>query len=220
MTENTYDKARFNMMEQQVRPYEVFDARVLKVMGEIPRENFVDDEYKGLAYADIEIPLGNNQQMLKPIVVGRLLQALDIKPTDNILEIGTGSGYITACLASLGKYVTSIEIDETIAKKASDNLASTDLTNIHLQVGDGIKNIPSKAPFDVIAVTGSIADCHNILPKELNDGGRLFIITGEEPIMSAQLITRISFDNFKQEALFETKVNSLQNTVQKEAFSF
>ena len=220
MTDNTYETARFNMVEQQVRPWDVMDARVLRVMQEIPRELFVSSDYKGLAYADIEIPLGHGHHMLKPTIVGRMLQALNIKPTDNILEIGTGSGYVTACLSRLGKSVISIEIHEDIARQAADNLAAMDLKNVTLQVGDAMASIPEQAPFDVIAVTGSIPDCQQILPKELNDGGRLFMITGEPPVMTAELVTRISGDNFKQETLFETEVEALDNSPTKEAFIF
>jgi len=220
MTDNSYEQARFNMVEQQVRPWEVMDQRVLEVMQELPRENFVSDEYKGLAYADIQVPLANGHHMLKPVIVGRLLQALNIQPTDTILEIGTGSGYVTACLASLGKQVTSIEIDNDIATQAAKNLATLDLDNITLQVGDAIHSIPDNAPFDVIAVTANIPECTNILPKELNDGGRLFIITGESPNMAAQLITRIHGDNFRTETLFETEVETLESIPEKEAFSF
>jgi protein-L-isoaspartate(D-aspartate) O-methyltransferase len=220
MTENSYEQARFNMVEQQVRPWEVMDPRVLQVMQGLPRENFVSDEYKGLAYADIEVPLANGHHMLKPVIVGRLLQALNIKPTDTILEIGTGSGYVTACLARLGKQVTSIEIDNEIATQAADNLATLDLDNITLQINDGIQTIPDAAPFDVIAVTANIPDCNNILPKELSDGGRLFMITGESPNMSAQLTTRIHGDNFRTETLFETEIETLESVPVKEAFSF
>ncbi|MBT8438654.1 MAG: protein-L-isoaspartate O-methyltransferase [Gammaproteobacteria bacterium] len=220
MTENSYEQARFNMVEQQVRPWEVMDPRVLQVMQELPRENFVSDEYKGLAYADIEVPLANGHHMLKPVIVGRLLQALNIKPTDTILEIGTGSGYVTACLARLGKQVTSIEIDNEIATQAAGNLATLDLNNIILQINDGIHTIPGTAPFDVIAVTANIPDCKNILPKELNDGGRLFMITGNSPNMSAQLTTRIHGDNFRTETLFETEIEILESVPAKEVFSF
>ncbi len=220
MTENTYEKARFNMVEQQVRPWDVMDARVLQVMEQTPRENFVSDDYKGLAYADIEIPLGHGHHMLKPTIVGRMLQALNIKPTDSILEIGTGSGYVTACLAQLGNKVVSVEIHEDIASQAAENLASMGLDNISLQVGDALANIPDEAPFDVIAVTGSIPDCQKILPKELNDGGRLFMISGEAPVMSAELITRVNGDIYKQESLFETEVEALDKAPRKEAFSF
>ncbi|MGD2119802.1 MAG: protein-L-isoaspartate O-methyltransferase [Chromatiales bacterium] len=220
MTADAYATARFNMVEQQVRPWEVMDSRVLTVMEELPRELFVDEEYKGLAYADIEVPLGHGQYMLKPTLTGRLLQALNIKASDKILEIGTGSGYLTACLAKLGKQVTSIEIHEDIAAKAADALAKLDLHNIRLIVGDAMHQIPSNAPFDVIAVTGSIPDCQDILPKELEDGGRLFMITGEAPVMTAQLVTRISGDIFKTENLFETEVTALDNSPQKPAFSF
>ena len=220
MTDNTFEKARFNMVEQQVRPWEVMDSRVLRVLQQLPRENFVSDDYKGLAYADIEIPLGHGHHMLKPTIVGRMLQALDIRPTDSILEIGTGSGYLTACLAKLGKSVVSLEIHDDIARQAADNLAKMGLKNITLQVGDAMSGIPEQAPFDVIAVTGSIPDCQQVLQKELNDGGRLFMITGEAPVMKAELVTRINGDIFKQETLFETEVEALDNSPRKEAFSF
>ena len=220
MADNNYSTARFNMVEQQVRPWEVIDQRVLKTMMTIPRELFVPDEYKGLAYADIEVPLANGETMLKPTIVGRLLQALAIKPTDTVLEIGTGSGYVTACLASLAKKVTSIEIDADASTAAGDNLIAAGISNVNLIVGDALKSIPNDAPYDVIAVTGSIADCQDILPKELNNRGRLFFISGEAPVMKAELITRINGDIYSRESLFETEVHSLQNVPKKEAFSF
>ena len=220
MTDNSYATARFNMVEQQVRPWDVIDRRVLNVMETLPRENFVPDEYKGLAYADIAVPLDDSNHMLKPTLVGRMLQALNIKPTDTILEIGTGSGYVTACLSHLGKSVTSIEISEEIASHAADNLATIDVSNFNLVVGDAFHQIPGNAPFDVIAITGAVAVCQNILPKALCDGGRLFIVTGESPVMQAELVTRISGDNFKHEVLFETDIEPLQNAPAKEAFVF
>ncbi len=220
MTADNYAQARFNMVEQQVRPWEVMDSRVLEVLSAVPRELFVSDDYKGLAYADIEVPMANGEHMLKPTVVGRLLQALDIGPDDQILEVGTGSGYITACLAKLGKKVTSIEIDEKLAAQAGDNLAAAGIDNVQLIVGDALKDIPKNAPYDVIAVTGSIADCQNILPKELCDGGRIFLITGEAPVMTAELITRVNGDIFRQETLFETEVDALQHSPEKAAFTF
>lgn len=220
MTENAYQQARFNMVEQQVRPWEVMDARVLQVMGDLPRELFVGDDYKGLAYADIEVPLANGRHMLKPTVVGRMLQALNINPTDSILQIGSGSGYLTACMARLGKHVTSTEIQPELAGKAKENLASLGLNNITVEVGDALASIPGGAPFDVIAVTGAIADCEDSLSRELKDGGRLFFFSGEPPVMAAELITRINGDIFRQESLFETEVESLANLPRKAAFSF
>lgn len=220
MTTDSFEQARFNMVEQQVRPWEVIDSRVLSVMSSLPREKFVPAEFTGLAYADIEVPLAHDEHMLKPTIVGRILQSLNIKPTDRILEIGTGSGYLTACLASLGKHVTSIDIHEDLSTQAGDNLLAAGIDNVDLLVGDALETIPSRAPFDVIAVTGSIADCQNILPRELSDGGRLFVITGEEPIMKAEIISRVSGDIFRQETIFETVVESLHNAPRKEAFCF
>ncbi len=220
MTTDSFEQARFNMVEQQVRPWEVIDSRVLSVMSSLPREKFVPDEFAGLAYADIEVPLAHGEHMLKPTIVGRILQGLNIKPTDRILEVGTGSGYLTACLASLGKHVTSIDIHEDLSSQAGDNLIATGISNVDLIVGDALETIPSRAPYDVIAVTGSIADCRNILPRQLADGGRLFVITGEEPVMKAEVITRVSGDIFRQETLFETVLESLHNAPHKEAFNF
>lgn len=220
MSDTSYETARFNMVEQQVRPWEVIDARVLEAMESLPREAFVSDEFKGLAYADIEIPLPHGHHMLKPTIVGRMLQALNLKPTDTVLEIGTGSGYVTACLARLADNVISMEIHEDIASQAADNLARLNISNVSVRVGDALELIPPEAPFDVIAVTGSIPDCQQILPRELNDGGRLFMITGEAPVMTAELVTRVKGDIFKQETLFETSVESLDNAPRKPAFVF
>lgn len=220
ITQTNFDQARFNMVEQQVRPWEVIDPRVLEVMLTLPRENFVPADYQGLAYADIAIPLDNGHSMLKPTLVGRVLQALDIKPTDSILEIGTGSGYLTACLAKLGKQVTSMEIDTDTAARAADTLGGLGLHNINVVVGDALHKIPDNAPFDVIAVTASLPQCENLLPRNLRDGGRLFLVTGEPPVMTAQLITRIHDDHFRSEAIFETELGPLDNLPQKTAFNF
>ncbi len=220
MFDDNYKTARFNMVEQQVRPWDVIDQRVLKIMQELPREQFVSDEYKGLAYADIAVPMDNGEHMLKPTLVGRLLQALAIKPTDSILEIGTGTGYITACLAKLGAKVNSVEIDENLLSQAGDNLAKLGISNVMLTSGDAMTFTPQGAPFDVIAVTGALADCQDILPKMLKTGGRLFFISGEPPVMQAMLIERVSDDAFHQEIIFETEIETLQNIQQKPAFTF
>ncbi|MBK1650488.1 protein-L-isoaspartate O-methyltransferase family protein [Rhabdochromatium marinum] len=237
-----FEHARFNMIEQQIRPWGVLDDKVLGVMGRLPRERFVPDAYQGLAYADIEIPIGEGptQRMLPPKIVGRLLQALEIQSTDRVYEIGTGTGYITACLAELGEAVHSVEIDTILADQARERLISEGTPGrIEIRALDafGIKQTPSSsgvtetrdisamsdtAPFGAIAVTGSIPT-HTpltLLREQLTDGGRLFAFVGQAPIMEAVLITRLGGERYRQESLFETCVPALDNAPQPEAFVF
>jgi protein-L-isoaspartate(D-aspartate) O-methyltransferase len=151
-----FEQARHNMIEQQVRPWDVLDQRVLDVMTTLPREAFVPEQYRALAFADISIPLGQDQVMMSPKLEGRLLQTLDIKPDDTVLEIGTGSGYLTACLASLGQHVTSWEIFPELSAAAKARLAGQDIGNVTLEVGDATREIADEVRYDVIAVTGSV----------------------------------------------------------------
>lgn len=217
----TTDRARFNMIEQQVRPWDVLDRRVLAVMRELPREAFVPDAYRGLAYADIEIPLGDHTAMLAPKVVGRLLQALDVQPHETVLEIGTGTGYVTACLAHLGEHVFSLEIDPVLAKGARARLGAMGLLQTEVHTADAFSGRLDGGPFDVIAVTGSVPTTEPLaaLEQRLTDGGRLFIIVGEQPLMEAMRITRIGND-FRRESLFETCVAPLENAPLPERFAF
>jgi protein-L-isoaspartate(D-aspartate) O-methyltransferase len=215
------DRARFNMIEQQVRPWDVLDERVLTVMRELPREAFVPDGYRGLAYADIEIPLGGSASMLAPKLVGRLLQALNPQPQEIILEIGTGTGYVTACLAHLGDEVFSIEIDPDLAEGARQRLAAMGLSQAEVHTADAFSGRIDGGPFDAIAVTGSIPTQEPLagLQQLLCDGGRLFVVVGESPVMEAWLITRIGND-FRRERLFETCIAPLKNVPQPERFAF
>jgi protein-L-isoaspartate(D-aspartate) O-methyltransferase len=152
--ETAAERARFNMIQQQIRPWDVLDDRVLDVMAEVRREAFVPDAYQGLAYADIEIPIGQATCMLAPRVVGRMLQALDVQPGDRVLEIGTGTGYVTACLGRLGGQVISVEVDADLASEARSRLADLGLDSIQVQPGDALAGPVEGGPFDVIAVTG------------------------------------------------------------------
>jgi protein-L-isoaspartate(D-aspartate) O-methyltransferase len=216
------DIARFNMIQQQIRPWGVLDDRVLAVMAEIRREFFVPDAYQGLAYADLEIPLGNGQEMLSPKVVGRLLQALNVEPWERVLEVGTGSGYVTACLARLGERVTSLELDPVLAAAARERLSRLGLDRVEVLAADALAGPTAGAPFDVIAVTGSVprTACLRVLEEQLALGGRLFCILGEPPIMEAWRMTRVAGDGLRQESLFETSCPPLANCPEAPVFVF
>ena len=216
------ESARFNMIQQQIRPWDVLDDRVLDVLAELQREDFVPDAYKGLAYADIEVPIGNGQLMLSPKVVGRMLQALALQPGDKVLEIGTGTGYVTACLSRLGGRVISIEIDPELASGARDRLEALGLGRLEIRDGDGLAGPVEGGPFDVIAVSGSVPTEAplQMLRDQLALDGRLFAIVGEPPIMEAVLITRVAGADYRRQALFETCAPVLVNAPEAEGFVF
>lgn len=216
----SYEEARFNMVEQQVRPWEVLDATVLELIGNLPREHFVPDNYKGLAYADIEIPLGDGQKMMFPRVEGRILQALDIQPTDNILEVGTGSGYLTACLAKLGNKVVSEEINPVFTEQARQRLAELQINNVELRTVDSLGDAAESGRFDAIAITGSLPAMPEAFKQRLNIGGRLFVVIGQSPAMSAMLVTRTGENEWQSEALFETDITPLTNAPVVRKFEF
>jgi len=220
--EHNSEQARFNMIEQQIRPWEVMDERVLGTMMEIPREPFVPDAYRGLAYADIEVPLGSDQLMMAPRVVARMLQALDVRPEDRVLEIGTGSGYGTACLAALGRKVVSIEAAAGLLAQARETLQQQGVRNVEVRKGDGLAGPVDGGPFDVIAVTGSLPSEEPLedLEAQLKDGGRLFVVVGEDPVMEALLITRTGDRELRRETLFETSLPALDKVPEPEHFSF
>jgi protein-L-isoaspartate(D-aspartate) O-methyltransferase len=217
------ERARFNMIEQQVRPWNVLDERVLQTLSELPREAFVPDAYRALAYADIDIPIGQDTCMLAPKVVGRMLQALQVRPRDKVLEIGSGTGYATACLARLGRRVIGVEIDPDLAEGAQERLAALNLQRVEVRTGDAMAGPVDGAPFDVIAVTGSLPTEEPVpmLVSQLAPGGRLFVIVGEEPVMEARLETRVGAGgDLRREELFETSVPALKNVPEPERFTF
>ena len=211
MLANDLETARFNMIAQQIRPWEVIDERVLDALQTVPRERFVADEYLGLAFADVAVPIGEDQQMMK---------ALAVQPGDRVLEIGTGSGFVTACLAKLGGTVTSYEIREGLSHSASDRLRELAVDIIELVCGDGLHASLAPNSFDVIAVTGSLPVYPDALEPLLAAGGRMFLVIGEAPAMTAVLVTRNADGDLWKENLFETVLPALDNAPQAEHFVF
>ena len=220
MNQSEIEQARFNMIEQQIRTWDVLDQRVLDVMKSVPREQFVPEHYRSLAFADTNIPLGHEQVMMAPKLEGRLLQALAITPDDSVLEIGTGSGYLTACLARLGKQVTSIDITADFTTAAAAKLEAQGISNVTLETLDAAEGIESEKRYDVIAVTGSLPLLQQQFQKNLAVGGRLFIITGSLPIMEANLITRVEENHWSSECLLETCIPPLLHAARPQAFVF
>ena len=216
------EQARFNMIQQQVRPWDVMDERVLETMMGLPREPFVPDAYRGLAYADIEVPLGSGQLMMAPRVVARMLQALGVQPEDLVLEIGCGSGYGTACLAALGRKVVSVELDAALLDNTRSTLQEQGVRNVELREGDALAGSVEGGPFDAIAVTGSLPSEAPLeeLEAQLAEGGRLFVVVGEDPVMEALLITRTGERELRRETLFETSLQPLEKTPEPEHFTF
>ncbi|MCP4186964.1 MAG: protein-L-isoaspartate O-methyltransferase [Gammaproteobacteria bacterium] len=206
---NTAEVAKHNMIEQQIRPWEVLDSHVLNTLNEVNRVDFVKDKYKGLAYADCQIPLNDQSRMFPPVVEGRMLQSLLISKEDSILEIGSGSGYISACLATLGKQVVSLDISDENLAFAQQNTANAGISNIGFRQANGLEDDYDDL-YDVIAVTGSVTEVPECLKLALNPGGRMFIIKGTSPVMQALLFTRSGDTEWSCQSLFETDIPALQ----------
>jgi len=215
-----FEQARFNMVEQQVRTWDVLDPRVLKLLSEVNREDFVPLEYRKLAYADMPIPLGHQQVMLPPREEGRILQALQVKSTDRVLEIGTGSGYFTSLLAQQATSVNSVDIFPDFVSNASTRLERLELENISFSTGDASQGWDSATSYDVICITGSLYKLPESYRHQLNVGGRLFVVLGQEPNMQANLITRYGEQEWRTEILYETVVPALMNAEQPPKFAF
>jgi protein-L-isoaspartate(D-aspartate) O-methyltransferase len=214
------EEARFNMIEQQIRPWDVLDDQVLETLANTPREDFVPERYRALAFSDISVPLAHEQVMMPPKLEGRLLQSLLLKPTDSVLEIGTGSGYLTACLARLAGSVHSVDIFADFIEEAGNQLSSHGITNATFEKADAASGLETSQRYDAIAVTGSLPVLHRGYHELLNPGGRLFVIVGKPPIMQALLITRTGDQEWNEESLFEISIPPLINAPQPEAFRF
>ncbi len=214
------EQARFNMVEQQIRPWAVLDQNVLDLLYVVKREEFVPPAYRALAFADAEIPLGGEASMLAPKIEAYALQALQVRKSDKVLEIGTGSGYMAALLAAHADHVWSVEIAPALAATARENLRRQGIDNVTVETGDAALGWPGHAPFDVIMVSGSLPHLPKELMAQLKTGGRLFAFVGEAPVMEAQLVTRVSDDSFRTVARFETQTAALVNAEQQERFVF
>ena len=214
------EQARFNMIEQQIRPWDVLDTEVLDLLHVVKRENFVPVAHKALAFVDTEIPLAGGESMLFPKVEARLLQDVTVKKHESVLEIGTGSGYMAALLAHRARHVTTVEISPELKALAEQNLAANGVTNVTVELGDGAQGWTKGAPFDVIVVSGSLPELPEALLKQLKVGGRLAVIIGQAPAMKAQLVTRTGEAGYDTRTLFETSVKPLQLAAKPSAFKF
>lgn len=212
--------ARFNMIEQQIRTWEVLDPKVLATLNQMPREAFVPSSYRGLAFADIEIPLAHNQQMLSPKVEGRFLQALQLQATDKVLLVGAGSGYLAALMSQHAAQITALEIFPDLCALATKNLSAQGIHNVQVIEADGHEGDESRAPFDVIVFTASSPVEPEGVRRQLSIGGRMLIVLGQAPVMQATLIQRLAEHSYKQDVLFETCLAEMQNAPQPQAFSF
>lgn len=214
------EQARFNMIEQQIRPWQVLDPGVLSLLAVVRREDFVPPAYRGMAFFDTEVPLPTGQHMLTPKVEARLLQELAVRRHERVLEIGAGSGYMAALLSHKARQVVTMEIDPTLAKMASQNLQRAAVTNVSVIEGDGSKRLPTAGPFDAILLSGSVAAVPQTLLAELKVGGRLAAIVGQEPVMCAVLVTRVSEAEFRSVNLFDTVAPRLKGFDEPTRFHF
>ncbi len=220
MSQMNVEVARLNMVESQIRTWEVLDPRVLELLGRAPREDFVPEQFRNLAFADMNLPLGRGQVMMAPKLEARLLQALEIRTKDRILEVGTGSGYMTLLLASLGSHVYSVDIMPEFKMKAAVNLAAHGITNVTLDVGDAAHGWKRHQPYDAILLTGSVPLLAEAFRQSLAVGGRLVAIVGRSPVMEAILVRRTGPESFTEESLFETCLPALANASAPEKFVF
>ena len=215
-----FEKARFNMVEQQIRPWEVLDFDVLDLLMSVRREEFVPETYKSLALSEAEIPLGHGASMLIPVIEGKILQAIQLKRSDKVLEVGAGSGYFAALLAARADWVRTVEIDPALVTMAHENLKRYGVENVIVEEGDAIRGWPGNAPYDLIVVSGGVPFIPETLLQQIKVGGRLFAFVGEPQLMTATLVTQVSEGNFRTESLFENAVPMMRNAPQKSQFKF
>lgn len=215
-----FEQARQNMVENQVRPWEVLDARVLEVLGRVRREDFVAAEHRQLAFADVCLPLGHGEVMMKPVLEGRVLQALELAPADRVLEIGTGSGFLTACLAGLSSEVVSVDIHADFTTAATARLAAAGVTNATLQIGDAVLDWQPQGQFDAVVLTGAVAQLPERMLGWLKPGGRLLVIRGASPAQQVALLTQEGPGRYRDEVLLETDLPYLVHAEPTRRFVF
>lgn len=214
------EQARTNMIDQQIRSWEVLDSRVLDILREIPREEFVPTRHRKIAFSDLRIPLGHGQFMMKPIEQGRLLQGLALAEGEKVLEIGTGSGFLTACLAAMTGNVTSIEVLADVAEQAKANLEARGTEGVDLSTGDALEARFEDGEFDAIVVTASVASIPDQFVRWLRPGGRLFIVRGRSPAMEALVVTRSESGRLSEQSLFDTDLPRLIGAEDATVFNF
>jgi protein-L-isoaspartate(D-aspartate) O-methyltransferase len=215
-----FEQARFNMIEQQIRTWEVLDPAVLELLFQVKREDFVPPGEREIAFADLEVPLGFGEAMMQPKVEARIVQELDIKAHENVYEVGTGSGYLTALLARRSRHVTSVEIHAELHGRAAQNLARAGIANVTLLQGDGARAPLAESAFDVIVLTGSTPILPQAFLDRLTPGGRLFAVLGDAPVMKAVVVRQPVARAFQHAELFETMLKPLVNAAEPPRFRF
>ena len=214
------EQARYNMVEQQIRTWEVLDQDVLDLLMNIKREDFVPPAHVRLAYAETAIPLGHGAAMLPPALEAKLLQALALRKSDKVLEIGTGSGYMAALLGARSGHVHTVEVEPALAAKARENLERHCADNVKVIDGDGAQGWPAQAPYDAILLSGSVAEIPAALLDQLKVGGRLLAVVGDAPLMQVRLVTCVAEGRFQGTTLFETSIPRLRNVAERGKFVF
>jgi len=215
-----FEQARFNMIEQQIRPWDVLDPGVLELLAIVRREDFVPPEHRALAFVDTEVPLPNGQSMLAPKVEARLLQELEVQRHERVLEVWAGSGHMAALLAHKAQHVTTLEIDPELARFAADNLRRARISNVTVVHADASRGVPEDGPFDVVVLSGSVAEVPRTMLAHLKPGGRLTAIVGQLPIMRAVLVTRSTESAFATRELFDTVAPRLKGFGEPSRFVF
>lgn len=214
------EQARINMVEQQVRTWDVLDPQVLDALREVPREDFAPSDYRRMAFSDLRIPLGQGQVMMKPIEEGRMLQALEVQPGHRVLEVGTGSGFMAACLAYLGASVVTVDIVEAFTERAQRRFERLSIDGVEARHADVLGDFEPGETFDAIAITGSSAEVPERVLRWVKPGGRVFAVRGFSPVMEAVAMTRSDHDHWLVESLFDTDLPRLVGAEDRPQFEF
>lgn len=214
-----FDQARYNMVEQQVRPWALFDQEIREQLSTVRREDFVPAAYRALAYADTAIPLGHGAEMLHPVIEAHALKALELKKHAQVLEVGTGSGYMAALLATHSAQVWTVEIEPALAETARANLRRAGVDNVTVSVGDGLQGLPAHAPYDAIMVSGAVTEIPHVLLDQLKVGGRLFALVGS-PVQTMVVVSKVGEGEFSRRVILEAGAAYLRSAAPRSAFTF